>query len=266
MIKKISIGILSGLAALCLLLGGALYFGQESLIFHPHKLAADYAFEFNGKFEEMTFTAEDGNRLSGVLFKADSSKGLIFYLHGNAGSLDTWGDIADTYTNLHYDILILDYRGFGKSQGAIKSEAQFYSDIQTVYDSLKHRYAENNTVIIGYSIGTGPAATLAAANHPKLLILQAPYYSLGEMSRQRYPLAPLTLLKYKFETFRGISNTKAPVVVFHGTSDQVIDYGQSVKLKEHFKPADRLITLPDQQHGKMNENEIYRQELKTLLQ
>src|SRR5687767_8882118 len=155
MIKKISIGILSLLAALALLLGGGLYFGQESMIFHPRKLAADFRFQYDSKFEELTLTAKDGTRLNGLLFKTDSAKGLVFYLHGNAGALDTWGDIADTYTSLHYDIFILDYRGFGKSEGEIKSEEQFYSDIQLAYDSMKNLYAENNIVIIGYSIGTG---------------------------------------------------------------------------------------------------------------
>ena len=99
----------------------------------------------------------------------------MFYLHGNAGALDTWGDIAKVYTSLGYDIFILDYRGFGKSEGSIYSEEQFYKDVQAAYDVMRKEYPENKIVVEGYSIGTGPATILAATNHPKLLLLQAPY-------------------------------------------------------------------------------------------
>ena len=265
MIKKILIGIFCLFTTLCLLLFGGLYFGQEHLIFHPTKLPADYHFNYKNKFEEMSITAKDGNKLNGLLFKSDSAKGLVFYLHGNGGALDTWGNISHIYTDLHYDIFILDYRGYGKSEGKITSEKQFYSDIQTVYDSLKQLYAESNTVIIGYSIGTGPAAILASVNHPKLLILLTPYYSLTDMAEQQYPFSPGFILKYKFETCKGVSKTKAPVIIFHGNADEVINYHQSLKLKQCFKTGDRLFILPNQGHGGMNENEIYQQELKQLL-
>ncbi len=199
------------------------------------------------------------------LFKADTTKGLIFYLHGNAGMLDTWGQIANVYTSNGYDIFILDYRGFGKSEGAISSEEQFFSDVQTAYDSLKNYYPEDKIVITGYSIGTGPAAMLASTNHPKLLILQAPYFCLEDMATQRYKLTPSALLRYKFETFKYIKATTAPVVVFHGNEDNVIACDQSFKLKEQFKTGDTLFVLPGQGHGKMNDNPIYQRELNRLL-
>ena len=109
---------------------GIIYFNQEKLIFHPDKLETNFKYNFEGNYEEQFFKMEDGTQLNGLLFKADSSKGLIFYLHGNAGSLETWGEIASNYTNLNYDIFILDYRGFGKSEDVISSESQFFSDIE----------------------------------------------------------------------------------------------------------------------------------------
>ena len=67
-------------------------------------------------------TLRDGLILSAILFHADSSKGVIFYLHGNTGNLEKWGKLAAVYTRLHYDILMFDYRGYGKSEGIIKNE------------------------------------------------------------------------------------------------------------------------------------------------
>ncbi|HZH38384.1 MAG TPA: alpha/beta fold hydrolase [Flavisolibacter sp.] len=151
-----------------------------------------------------------------MLFKTDSAKGLVFYLHGNAGSLDNWGDVARRYTALNYDVFMLDYPGYGKSEGAIKSETQLFNAIQSAYDKVKEQYHEDSIVVLGYSIGTGPAAHLAATNHPGLLILQAPYYSLTDMMRHTYPIIPTFLLKYKFRTNEYLKNCKMPVVIFHG--------------------------------------------------
>ena len=233
------------------------YFIQEKLIFMPDKLPENHHFAFDQPFNEMFFKMEDGMLLNGVLFKADSSKGLIFYLHGNAGSIDGWGGVAKFYTDLHYDLFMLDYRGYGKSKGNISSEKQLYSDVQAVYDDLKKQYKENAIVILGYSIGTGPAAKLASTNNARLLVLQAPYYSLTDMMRHQFPILPTFLLKYKFETSRFLLQCKMPVVVFHGDADEVIYYGSSLKLKQLFKRQDTLITLKGGYHNGMSEREDY---------
>ncbi len=152
-----------------------LYFIQEKLIFFPEKLSKDYKYVFNQRFEEMNIKTGDAVMLNGLLFKADTSKGLIFYLHGNAGSLKSWGEIAKTYTDLGYDLFMLDYRGYGKSEGKINSEGELHKDIQTVYNELRSRYDEKKIIVLGYSMGTRVTAKLASSNSPNLGILQAPY-------------------------------------------------------------------------------------------
>ncbi|MBD1395735.1 alpha/beta fold hydrolase [Pontibacter sp. JH31] len=244
---------------------GFLSFQQESLIFFPDKLRPDYQFSFNQEFEEVYIPVEDGIRLHGLYFKAATPKGMVFYLHGNAGSVDLWGWIADTYTNLGYDIFVLDYRGYGKSEGNISSEKQFYGDVQAAYDHLKARYSEAQIVIAGYSIGSAAAAKLAAENKPKLLILQAPYYSLGDLMQSLYPFVPTFLLRYKFETFRYVAQTKAPIAIFHGVLDEIIYPGSSEKLKPHLKPTDKVILLKGQGHNGMNDNPAFQRELARLL-
>jgi len=257
---------LSALAALVyIVVCSYFYLEQEKLIFPLHKLPADYSFVFQDKFEERRIKTSDGKLIDGLLFKSDSSKGLIFYLHGNAGSLETWGLIASTYTKLHYDLFIPDYRGYGKSEGEISSEQQFFDDMQTIYDSMKKEYDEKKIVILGYSIGTGPAAMLAAHNHPKMLILQAPYFSVADLSRRNYPFLPPFLLKYKFRTNEFVSKTKAPVVIIHGDADEVIYCGSSLKLKECFKPGDKLVILKGQGHNGFTHNDAYVSELKSIL-
>ncbi len=213
--------------------------------------------------------AAEGVTLLGILFNAESPTGLVFYLHGNAGALDSWGEIASTYTDLGYDLFMLDYRGFGKSEGRIGSQAQFYRDVQAAYTQLKASYPENTTIIIGYSIGTAAAAKLASTNHPRMLILQAPYYSLRDLLQRIAPvldaILPGIVLKYQFRTYQFVRDTAAPIAIFHGDLDEVIPYESSLKLKKHLKLHDQFFTLTGQGHNGMNENTAYRTALGKLL-
>ena len=260
-LKIILIILLAGYLIIC----GLLFFFQEKLIFFPEKLEKDFKFNFDQHFEEIEIKTTDQKFLHGLLFKSDSSRGLIFYLHGNAGSLRSWGELARTYTNLGYDVFMLDYRGYGKSEGTISGEKQLFQDVQLAYDDVKKRYAENKMVVLGYSIGTGPAAKIASTNNPRLLILQAPYYSLTDIMKHSYSLIPTFILKYKFETNEFIKDCKMPVVIFHGNMDEVIYYNSSIKLKELFKKTDTLITLNGQGHNGITDNPEYRADIEKIL-
>ena len=248
----------------------ALYFYQENFIFFPQKLDSDYQFNFSSgfeglSFEELNFEASDGTSLNGLLFKADNSKGLIFYLHGNAGSLSSWGDVAEVYLKLNYDVFIVDYRGYGKSEGSITSEEQLFADNQLIYNELKQNYREKDIIILGYSLGTGLAAKLASQNQPKQLILQAPYYSLTYIMQQMFPLIPTFLLKYKFATHEFLNDCNMPITIFHGNDDRVIHYESSLKLKEQFNHKINLIVLQGQGHNGMTDNPDYQLKLIDIL-
>lgn len=259
------IKILTIVFGLYVILCGFIYFFQEKLIFFPQKLDKNYQFEFGQKFKELNIKSTDGKLINGLLFKADNSKGLIFYLHGNAGCLSSWGDVAKTYTDLNYDVFIFDYRSFGKSEGNIIGQNQLFQDNQIVYNELKKRYSEDKIIVLGYSIGTGLASKLASTNNPGLLILQAPYYNLTDMMKHTYSFIPAFLLKYKLATNEYLKDCKMPVVIFHGNKDEVIYYGSSLKLKEEFTHQVTLITLIGQGHNGMTDNADYRSALKKVL-
>ncbi len=249
---------------ICLLL----YFFQEKMIFFPQTLAKEFAFRFDGDYEERYIEMEDGTELHSLLFKADKPEGVVFYLHGNAGSLQGWGSVGRTFTNLSYDVFIPDYRGYGKSEGTISSEAQLHGDIQNLYDHLKQDYSQERIIVLGHSIGSGMAAKLAAANDPKLLILQAPPYSLPDLVQNTFPLQlfPSFLLRYKLRTGKYMQQVDSPVVVLHGDEDEVVYYGSSLKLQQHFKPEDSMITLEGLGHNNFLDTQQYREEIRRILQ
>jgi alpha-beta hydrolase superfamily lysophospholipase len=242
-----------------------LFLFQEHLIFFPQQLSQDYQFQFDEGFDELDFKTVDGTSLSGVLFKADSTKGLVFVLHGNAGSINSCGNAAKVYTDLNYDVFFLDYRGYGKSEGTISGQKQLFEDNQFVYDSLKKGYNEEDIIIMGYSIGTGMAAKLASDNKPQQLVLQAPYYNMTELMKQRMPFIPTYILKYTFATNDYLRACNMPITIFHGTRDQVIPHTSSLRLQEEFKSQIKLIVLEGQGHNGISENEQFEKELKSIL-
>lgn len=213
----------------------------------------------------MFIEAADGKKINGLLFKVENSKGLVFYLHGNIGSLNSWGEVPQNYINLGYDVFIYDYRSFGKSGGEIKSQKQLFSDNQIVLDVLKKQYPESKIIILGHSLGTAMAAKLASENQVVQLILITPYYSMSGMVKRLYPYLPVFILKYKLPTWKYLKACKMPVVIFHGDKDDLVPYQDALKLKKFFKPGDRLITLKGQDHYRINDSNDYRNKLAEVI-
>jgi len=143
-----------GFLAIYLMIGSALYFLQEKILFRPTVLNQTYVYKFSHPFEELFLKADDNAMINVLHFKAEQPKGVILYFHGNAGDLSRWGNITSYFVERNYDVLVMDYRTYGKSTGAL-SEHALYSDAQMCYDYLKDRYNENDITIYGRSLGTG---------------------------------------------------------------------------------------------------------------
>lgn len=242
-----------------------LYLFQEKLLFFPQKLDKDFQFNFSQPFEERWIKVEDSIKLHGILFKSDSSKGLVFYLHGNGGAINSWGGVATTYTDLGYDVFIMDYRGYGKSEGVISSEKELYNDIDLVFNSIINEYNQKRKIIIGYSLGTGLAAYLSQSQSIDLLILQAPYYSMLDMVKLKYPFVPSFLLKFKLESNKYLLNSQSSIVIFHGKNDELIPCEASKRLFEENKEKAELILLDYQGHNDMTSHPDYKLKIEKLL-
>ena len=234
MIKKYAIRILSTL--LFLYLGGCtfLYFAQEKFYFNPKTLDPSYRYQFDVPFEEINIKVAPKEHLNSLLFTTTkkATKGVILYLHGNAGALHEWGLRSKLYTNTGYDILFVDYRGYGKNKNTIENETMLHNDLQHVYNYLKTRYTEDKITVLGFSIGSGLAARIAAKNNPKQLILEAPYYSFESLVKDITPFVPKFLIRYKIPTNDYIKNIQCPITIFHGQDDFLIKPEHSERLQK----------------------------------
>ncbi|MBM76723.1 MAG: alpha/beta hydrolase [Proteobacteria bacterium] len=209
---------------------GLMYIAQEKLIFFPENLPEDYSFSFSASFEEVLIPVEDG-QLHALAFEHPQALATILYFHGNAGSLASWGYVYEHFQSLPYNIFIIDYRGYGKSDGQISSEAQLQQDALAAYLSAKKRYPQSTFVFYGRSIGTGIASWLATQHPPSMLILESPYFNLPTLVGDIYPFVPKFLVKYTLMNNVHISKLDIPIHLLHGTNDELIPFQHSERLK-----------------------------------
>ena len=103
----------------------AIYYLQDYLIFKPEKLPEDFQFYYeNQDIKEYNLETRDGAVINALLFKPKGeSKGIVFYLKGNSKSIKGWGKFAVDFTRHNYNVLMVDYRGFGKSTGRRSQKA-----------------------------------------------------------------------------------------------------------------------------------------------
>lgn len=241
-----------------------LYCYQEKLLFHPEKVEQGASIILPPGVSQEYIIMADGTKLHGLHLKSKKPKGLVFYLHGNAGNAFGWAERVLYAFPQDYDLFVPDYRGYGLSGGTIQSEKQLIDDVTAAFDYIVKKYDYKNVVVDGYSIGTGPATQLAAKRNVKALILQAPYYSLSDLIDTKVPLLPGFIIKYKLETCNYIGTVKAPVYIFHGKDDVLIPYSNCERLKES-TPNINVIAVEGLGHNGINESPVFREKVEEIL-
>jgi alpha-beta hydrolase superfamily lysophospholipase len=256
------------IAVVCIAGCSFLYFGQESLIFHPERLSASYRYTFPGRFEELMWDV-DGVKINALHFRVEHPKGAVLYFHGNAGSLRDWGEVAGEFTSRGYDIVMPDYRGYGKSTGKIKNEDMLHQDAAVAYRYLQKHYREDAIVIYGRSIGSGLAVCLAKSSKPRMLILESPFYSLRDVAQYHYPFLPSEfldrILRYPMRSDLWIPEVACPIYLIHGTEDEVVPYSSSQKLLKLIKTNGKLIAIENGGHNNLGDFKLYQEQLDQIL-
>lgn len=241
------------------------YTKQESILFHPTKTAKEFQYKFPTNFKEKFYNTPNDGVIHSLHFKAPESKGILFYLHGNAGNLEDWGWVYQQYTSRGFDVEIIDFRTYGKSKGKL-SEKNMHNDVAYVYDKLKKEYPENKIIIHGRSLGTGLAAKLASKNQPKALFLETPYYNIMDMAKRMVPFLPVDLLlKYHFKSNEFVKNVTAPIYILHGTADNVVPYASGKKLYDSISEKATMLTFENGTHSNLATFEKYQKFLEDVL-
>ncbi len=240
---------------------------QERFIFVRFRTRRDLLYAFPQAFKEIFIAPSDGVELHALHFTVTEPRGTVLFFHGNTGSLRRWGKHAALFTRHGYNVLMMDYRGYGKSRGPM-SEAALHQDAQRWYDHLKAQEAEGRIVVYGRSLGTGMAVPVAVNNRPRMLILESPFANLFDVARHQFYLLPYRwIMRYTFRSDKAIRRIHCPVFIFHGKRDPVVPYRSALDLYARI-PAHiqrEMIAFTRGYHSDLSDHPRYHRRMKAIL-
>lgn len=242
----------------------AVYYLQERFLFKPEKLPEDFEFRYEQNFEEYNLDLGEGVKVNGVHFSLEKPKGVVFYLKGNSRSIKGWGKYAIDFNRLGFDVIMVDYRGFGKSTGR-RTERGIKDDLQRIYDMIKSKVDQKHIVVYGRSMGSGFATKLASTNNPRMLILESPYYSMMKMATRYLPLLPGMVVRFPIRTYKWIQYVHCPIRIIHGTNDRLVPMKNSIKLAKCNPKYTRLYSVIGGGHNNLYTFEEYHRMLDEIL-
>jgi len=231
---------------------GWLKFHENTLVFEAERSRQHLLRELPAHAERVSVPTAGGENLAGLVFTADGAGAggfWILHLHGNADSaFSPWqARHCEALRRAGFNVLEIDYRGFGATPGQ-PSETHVYEDSESAYQELLRRGVEPNRIIVlGHSLGTGPAVLLATRHAAAALVLFGAFTSIPDAAADRYPYLPVRLaVGIHFDSLARIGSVHIPVIIAHSRSDTVIPYSHALKLYGLANEPKRLITLDDE--------------------
>lgn len=209
-----------------------LYFLQDQLIFLPTNTLASRPSAIGLEYEDVILKTPDDVELHGWYVPAENSRGVVLFLHGNAGNVSHRLASLEIFNQLDLSTFIIDYRGYGESKGT-PSEQGFYTDAETAWNylTMQRGHKGQEIIIFGRSIGGAVAAWLAARVQPAGVILESTFTSLTAMARKHYPLIPVDLLlRSRFPTQEYLPAVDAPILIIHSRDDELVPYTHAESL------------------------------------
>lgn len=232
-------------AAVGLALPLAFYFLQERLIFQPQRVPESERALIAQRAESIFIEARDGTRLHAWHLKGSP---LVLYFGGNAEEV-SWmlPRVARDAPGTGW--LLVDYRGYGSSEGTPSEEA-LVKDAMQWYGFARERLGAQKIVLFGRSLGTGVAVQLAAAHEVAGLVLVAPYDSLTGVARHHYPYLPVRwMLKHPFDSLTRAPSIAAPLLCLVAGGDEVVPVVHSRRLFDAWRGPKRWVTLEGAGHN-----------------
>lgn len=239
----------------------ALYFLQSRFIFVPSRIIETTPDSLNLPHQEVWLRVKTPNgveRLHGwwLPSKQANSK-VLLYLHGNGLNIGANLNHANRFHQLGFSVLLVDYRGYGRSEGAFPTEQRVYEDAGAMWDYLvqERRIPPQNIFIYGHSLGGAIAIDLAAKQpQAAALIVESSFASIRKMIdyQPQFRFFPIDLiLQNKFDSISKVRSLKMPVLFFHGKSDSLIPYEMSEQLFAAAPQPKRLLLVPDAGHNNL---------------
>ena len=228
----------------------AVWSGMEDLFlyFPTRELTATPA-TYGLAAEDLTVTAEDGVKLRGWWIRERGERALLFF-HGNAGNIGDRLDRARILSErLGLDVFLVDYRGYGPSQGS-PSEEGLYRDARAIHGAAIARgFRPASIVLFGESLGSAVAIQLAVDRPSGAVVLETPFLSLVAMAREHYPFVPTFLLRSRYDNAAKIPRVTLPKLFLVAERDEIVPPEQGRRLFELAKEPKTLFVIPGAGHN-----------------
>jgi hypothetical protein len=206
---------------------------------------------FGMPYTALTIETSDGERLRAWHLRRPDAVAQVVYFHGNGGNLAVWSDVLVGVARHGYDVVAIDYRGFGLSTGA-PTEQGLYRDVDATlaYVDAHLRRSDVPLIYWGRSIGTAMAGYAASKRAPDAVILEAGFPSAGAIFERNPVMRVLTLFAtYRFPTAEWMSTVSAPTLVLHGNQDSVIPFVLGQRLYESLPGPKQFVTVEGGNHN-----------------
>ncbi|MEN8131610.1 MAG: alpha/beta hydrolase [Pseudomonadota bacterium] len=225
-----------------------LFFSQERLLFLPHVPGREMGATPRAiglDYQTISLHTQDGIKLYGWFVPAAGARKTLLFFHGNAGNISHRLDSIRIFHDLGLDVLIFDYRGYGRSSGE-PSEQGVYLDAQAAWKYLREirGMKQDQIILFGRSLGGAIAAWLAARTRPGAVIIESAFTSVPDMAARFYPLVPVRLLaRLQFNTLDAMSSIQSPVLISHSPEDEIIPFSHGKAIYEAAPSPKQFIEL-----------------------
>lgn len=241
---------------------------ERSQIYYPQSFLEANPLDLGLKYQEVYFTASDGVRLHGWWIPAEPTRATLIFCHGNAGNISHRLDSIRVFNSLGLNVIIFDYRGYGKSSGK-PSETGTYLDAEAAYDCVSERFQvpPDKIVIFGRSLGGAVAVQLAREREAAALICEASFTSMRDLAKTLYPYLPVgTLVFDEYDSISKVGNIKIPKLFIHSSTDDLVPFEQGRKLYEAAaSPKEFLEIRGSHGEGFLESEKEYREGLNAFL-
>lgn len=205
---------------------------ERTAVFFPGKVISTTPAHAGLSYEDLYIKTSDGIKINAWLVKAGNAPTIIF-AHGNAGTMSERVMKVKFFHDLGLNVLIFDYRGYGKSQGH-PTEEGVYQDAQAVYDYLQTRTDIDRSRIIAYGASLGGVVAIDLASKRKLagLVVESSITSAHDMARRLYPSLPSWMMSVKFDSLSKVGKITVPKLFLYSRQDEVVPFSMGHKLYE----------------------------------
>ncbi len=224
---------------------------QRSLMYFPEHELPDPTTVGVPEMAVVRLSTADGLALVSWYARAvGPERPTIVYLHGNAGNIAGRAPKVRPFLDRGYGLLLVSYRGYGSNRGA-PNEQGLIADGRAALDFLADRgVGPARTVLLGESLGSAVAVSLASERDVAAIILEAPFTSAADVGQHAFPLLPVKLLiADRFDSLGRIGRVGAPLLIIHGEKDRVVPVAHGRRLLAAAQAPKHGVFLPGAGHN-----------------